>query len=174
MSAMASQITSVSIVCSDFCSGANQRKHQSSAWLAFVMGNSPHKGSVTRKMFLFDVIMQRTSTYLSVLFDTLIGILWTARIRPTRNTLVSDVTSRLRRTPHTVYHKAWRCPHLRPSGGSRGRPGCSSDWLRYPSERRRNQCTMVNRKQGPGVGVTKAPFVNFSNSKIFDLTKSTS
>ena len=36
MSAMASQITGVSIVCSTVCSGANQRKHQSSASLVFV------------------------------------------------------------------------------------------------------------------------------------------
>ena len=41
MSAMVygSQITGVSIVCSTICSGAEQRKHQSSALLAFVMGN---------------------------------------------------------------------------------------------------------------------------------------
>ena len=64
MSAMASQITSVSIVCSTVCSDGDQRKHQSSASLAFVRGihrwsvNSPHKGPVTRKMFpLDDVIM---------------------------------------------------------------------------------------------------------------------
>ena len=36
MSAMASQITGVSIVCSTVCSGADQRKHQSSASLALV------------------------------------------------------------------------------------------------------------------------------------------
>ena len=36
MSAMASQITGVSIVCSTVCSGADQRKHQSCASLAFV------------------------------------------------------------------------------------------------------------------------------------------
>ena len=36
MSAMASQITGVSIVCSAVCSGADQRKYQSSASLAFV------------------------------------------------------------------------------------------------------------------------------------------
>ena len=64
MSAVASQITSVSIVCSTVGSGADQRKHQSSASLAFVQGihrlpvYSPHKGPVTRKMFpLDDVIM---------------------------------------------------------------------------------------------------------------------
>ena len=66
MSAMASQITSLTIVDSTVYSGADQRKHQSSASLAFVRGiywwpgNSPHKGPVTRKMFpLDDVIMFR-------------------------------------------------------------------------------------------------------------------
>ena len=59
MSMMASQITSVSMVCSTVCSGEDQRKHKSSASLAFAMGihqwsvNSPHKGPVTRKMFLW-------------------------------------------------------------------------------------------------------------------------
>ena len=47
-----SQITGVSIVYSTVCSGADQRKHQSFASLAFVRGlhrwsvNSPHKGPV--------------------------------------------------------------------------------------------------------------------------------
>ena len=38
MSAIASQITGVSSVCSNFCSGADQRKHQSIASLTFVRG----------------------------------------------------------------------------------------------------------------------------------------
>ena len=66
MSAMAFQTTGVSIVCTTVCSGADQRKHQSSASLAFVRGinrcsvDSHHKGPVTRKMFLFgDVIIPR-------------------------------------------------------------------------------------------------------------------
>ena len=60
MNAMASQTTGVSIVCSTDGSGADQRKHQSSASLAFVRGihrwpvNSPSKIPVTRKMFTFD------------------------------------------------------------------------------------------------------------------------
>ena len=65
MSTMASQITSVSIVCSPVCSGADWRKYQSSTSLAFVRGihwspvNSQHKGPVTQKMFPFDdVIME--------------------------------------------------------------------------------------------------------------------
>ena len=61
MSAMASQVTGAPIVYWTICSGADQRKHQSSASLAFVWGihrspmNSPHKckGPVKRKMFLW-------------------------------------------------------------------------------------------------------------------------
>ena len=68
MGAMASQITSLTTVYSTVYSGADQRKHQSSASLAFVWGNhrkpvkSPHKWPVTRKMFPFDdVIMPKLS-----------------------------------------------------------------------------------------------------------------
>ena len=63
MSMMASQITSLTIVYSTVHSGTAQRKHQSSASLAFVGGihrwpvNSLHKGPVTRTMFPFDDIM---------------------------------------------------------------------------------------------------------------------
>ena len=63
MSAMASQITSLTIVYSSVYQGADQRKHQSSASLAFMRGihrrpvNSPHKGSVTRKIFPFDDVI---------------------------------------------------------------------------------------------------------------------
>ena len=58
--ANASQITSLTVVYSTVYSGADQRKHKSSASLAFVRGihrrsvNSPHKWPVTRKMFPFD------------------------------------------------------------------------------------------------------------------------
>ena len=60
MSLMASQITSLTIVYSPVCSGADQRKYQSFASLAFVRGihrrpvNSPNKRPVMRKMFPFD------------------------------------------------------------------------------------------------------------------------
>ena len=63
MSTIVSQITSLTIVYSTVYSGADQRKHQSSASLAFVRGihrrpvNSPHKGPVTRKMFPFDYVI---------------------------------------------------------------------------------------------------------------------
>ena len=66
MSAIAAQITSLTIVYSRVYSGVDQRKYQSSASLAFVRGiyrwpvNSPHKGPVTRKIFPFDdVIMDK-------------------------------------------------------------------------------------------------------------------
>ena len=66
LGAIASQITSITIVYSSVYSDADQRKHQSSASLAFVWGShrgpvtSPHKGPVTRKMLpLDDVIMWR-------------------------------------------------------------------------------------------------------------------
>ena len=59
MGALTSQITNLTIVYSD----ADQRKHQSSASLAFVQGihrwpvNFPHKRPVTRKMFPFDDVI---------------------------------------------------------------------------------------------------------------------
>ena len=69
---MASQITSLTIVYSNAYSGTDQRKHQSSASLAFVRGihrwpvNSLHKRPVTWKIFPFgDVIM--SPRYISVL-----------------------------------------------------------------------------------------------------------
>ena len=63
MGAIASQITSLAIVNSAFYSGADQRKHQSSASLAFVQGihrgpvNSQHKWPVMQNMFPFDDVI---------------------------------------------------------------------------------------------------------------------
>ena len=65
MDAIASQITSLTIVYSIVYSDADQIKHQSSASLAFVRGihrgpvNSPHKWPVTRKMFPFDDVIMK-------------------------------------------------------------------------------------------------------------------
>ena len=72
MGAMASQITSFTIVYLTVHSDAVQRKHQSSASQAFVHGihrwpvNSPHKGPITRKMFPFDNVIMCRSTCMSV------------------------------------------------------------------------------------------------------------
>ena len=63
MTTMASQFTSLTVVYLIAYSNADQRKHQSSASLAFVRGiqrspvNSPHKGPVTWKMFPFDDVI---------------------------------------------------------------------------------------------------------------------
>ena len=63
MITMASQITSLTVVWRIVYSDADQRKHQNSPSLAFVCGihggpvNSPHKWSVTRKMFPFDDVI---------------------------------------------------------------------------------------------------------------------
>ena len=64
MRATASQVTSLTIVCSTVYLDTNHKKHQSSASLAFVRGihrklpvNSPHKWPVTRKMFPFDDVI---------------------------------------------------------------------------------------------------------------------
>ena len=65
MTTIASQIPSLAVVYLTVYSDVDQRKHQSSALLAFVWGihrgplNSPHKGPVTRKMFPFDDVIMR-------------------------------------------------------------------------------------------------------------------
>ena len=70
MTTMASQITSPTVVYSTVYSDADQRKHQSSASLAFVRGihrrpvNSPHKRPATRKCFH---LMMTSSCFLDLL-----------------------------------------------------------------------------------------------------------
>ena len=124
MSAMASQITSLTIVYPTVYSGADQRKHQSSASLAFVRGihrwpaNSPHKWPVTRKMFPFDdVIMNYYGTlYLwnmsrkmstrfccCLLFVFIVSACGTFLIRNCRSMQKHDDLHWL----HNVSHKVW-------------------------------------------------------------------
>ena len=78
MGVIASQITSLTIVYSSVYSDADQRKHQSSASLAFVRRihrspvNSPHKWPVTRKMFPFDDVIMfkiKIQNVLAVIHD---------------------------------------------------------------------------------------------------------
>ena len=73
MGTIAFQITSLTIVYSTIYSDADQRKHQSSASLAFAREihrgpvNSPHKWPLTRKMFpVEDVIMATREVYLFI------------------------------------------------------------------------------------------------------------
>ena len=74
MDAIASQITSLAVVYSTVYSGADQRRYQNSASLAFVRGihrwlvNSPYKGPVTRKMLPFDDVICIASTYIRHLY----------------------------------------------------------------------------------------------------------
>ena len=128
MTAMASQITSLTIVYSTVYSGADHRKHQSSVSLAFVRGihrwpvNSPHKGPVTRKMFPFDDVIMK-------LFAV-----------NKQACLFLSVSYRVEDIPVNTL-----------------RPGeVSVNWIVIGSA---------------GVGVTKAPFVNFTVSKTFDLAE---
>ena len=80
MGAIASQITSLTIVYSTVYSGADHSKHQSSASLAFVWGihrgpvNSPHTWPVTRKLFPFDDVIMFWVDLITWL------ILWMTRI----------------------------------------------------------------------------------------------
>ena len=87
MGAMASQITSLAIVYLAVYPGADQRKRQSSASLAFVRGihrwpvNSPHKGPVTRKMFPFDdVIMGLSPLSRQAITRAHAGLSWMGRL----------------------------------------------------------------------------------------------
>ena len=79
MGDIASQTTSLTIDYSIVYSDADQRKHQSSASLAFVRGihrgpvNSPHKRPVTRKMFPYDDVIMKLASNL-VLWGELCGI----------------------------------------------------------------------------------------------------
>ena len=77
MGAIASLLTSLTIVYSTVYSDADQRKHQSSASLAFVRGihrgpmNSPHKWPVTRKMFSFDDVIMDWTEQCEIWHETL-------------------------------------------------------------------------------------------------------
>ena len=80
MSAMASQITSLTIVYSSVYSGEDQRKHQSSVSLAFVWGihrwpaNSPHKGQ-WRGDFMFSLICALHKRLRLVIWDAIVLIM---------------------------------------------------------------------------------------------------
>ena len=86
MSEMVPQITSVSIAWSTISSGADQRKHQSYASLAFVRGihrwpaNSPHKRPVTRKMFPLDDVIMDGQAWFSNTFKCFVHRTGTCRI----------------------------------------------------------------------------------------------
>ena len=98
MSAMAHQITSLTIVYSTVDSGADRGKHQSSASLAFVRWirqwpvNSPRKGPVTREMFPFDDVIMlivnvahgKFAAWYMYIIDSTNGLLGNT-LRPSQN-----------------------------------------------------------------------------------------
>ena len=113
MSAIASQITSITIVYSTVYSGADQRKHESSASLAFVRGihrgpvNSPHKCPVTRKMFPFDdvIMFMVLSDYVQTFIDHFVGhFAW----RHVTSCKMADKLTKISH-PHAFLNGKWPC-----------------------------------------------------------------
>ena len=88
MGTMACQITNLTIVYPTVYSGADQRKHQSSASLGFVRGpvNSPHKWSVTRKMFPFDDVIMPRSMHKQMMRHAC----WLCKLRPCGHNIPSE------------------------------------------------------------------------------------
>ena len=84
--------------CLPVCSGADQRKHQRPASLAFVRGihrwpvDSPHKGSVTRKMCSFDDVIMRLC--LGVIYMAITALLVTKPTLNPRSALYRRVSAR--------------------------------------------------------------------------------
>ena len=90
MTMLASQITSLTVVYSIVYSGVNQRKHQSSASLAFVcMGNSPGTGEFPAQMASYaenvSIWWRHHELSLSALYVLFVGQCWNffARITTT-------------------------------------------------------------------------------------------
>ena len=106
MGAMASQITSPTLVYSTVYSDADRRQHKSSALLDFVWGihrgpvNSPHKGPVTRKMFPFDDVIMFTSG--------LLHWYWNSHVI---DTVTPPLTKRLARIWTNKSHRDNSCKH---------------------------------------------------------------
>ena len=100
MGAVASQTISLMIFYSSVYSGADQRKHQSSASLAFVRRihrwpvNSPHKWPITWKMFAFDDVIILTSNLTEKAPLTgMVGMVSSPRLRHTRDYLTPVLCS---------------------------------------------------------------------------------
>ena len=150
MSMMASQITSLTIVYSTVYSGADQRKHQSSASLAFVreihrwLVNSPHKGPVTQKLFPFDDVIIKfvqqshyIRTCMSCMFwcNDFVAQICTCSVSATRRG-TSIVTCRV----DTERERDYKFIGLFGDRGYRGRTPCHTvdrgtvrSWYTYPS-----------------------------------------
>ena len=115
MGAIASQITSLTIVYSAVYSGADQSKHQSSASLAFVWGihrgpvNSPHKWPVTWKMFPFDDVIMNLGQSLAV--EEVVSFLSFMYFGRSQSGLIVFSTKWLK-TDHFISHCIWKLLRL--------------------------------------------------------------
>ena len=137
MNAMASQITSLTIVYSAVYSGADQSKHQSFASLAFVWGihrrpvNSPRKWPVTRKMFPFDEVIMWNNNDITFTWQIAclnMGTVWILAQHQVidRKVNTHDVDSNLKlHYIYSLYHDALRWRHNDHDGVSNHQPrGC--------------------------------------------------
>ena len=106
MGAMTSQITSLTIVYSTVYSGADQRKHQSSASLAFV--RELHKGPVTWKMFPFDDVIMDNPRRSHDKYSTcrLVGV--SERIKIIRSRVPAVIFLTYRRTRRLIGHNPFK------------------------------------------------------------------
>ena len=110
MTTIASQITSLTIVYSIVYSDADQRKHQSSASLAFVRGihrgpvNSLHKWPVTRKMFPFDDVIM-VFFWLGIQYETIVWVIMRRRRASSERSCYS--CSSLLRSFHQLIFVFW-------------------------------------------------------------------
>ena len=122
MGAMAYQITSLMIDYSTVYSGTAQRKHQSSASLAFVRRihrwpvNSPHKGPATRKMFPFDDVIMRMLVLLFPEYDS--SVLRVAFSNAFSCILIEIIASSFPRIRLTTTQHCLRYNGLSPNGQS--------------------------------------------------------
>ena len=117
MSAMASQITSITIVNSTVYLGGDQIRHQSSASLAFVWGS--HRGPVnyrtiasTRKMFPLDDVIMRCvwdgwSHLISHGYGSCGNPAWQSLL-----TCREYISGAFKITPHAIYIKGCRLSDL--------------------------------------------------------------
>ena len=127
MGAVVSQITRFAIIYSIVYSGANQRKHQSSASLAFVRGihrwsvKTPYKGPVTRKVYPFDDVIMFESP-LNVNLDSynrwnmFLGHIWSTTLSSvyqvyTHMPAFFNVVCRKRHTDCTWINGSWEASH---------------------------------------------------------------
>ena len=120
MGAITSQTTSITIVYSLVYSGADARKHESSASLAFVRGihrgpvNSPHKRPVTRKMFPFDDVIMTDFMHMptplppvGIWFDSFLMVWHYFWNGTTLGTLEHGVTLILAWISNCIHFKVW-------------------------------------------------------------------